>query len=192
MLRTGAAFAVAARRGERGADVFGTSRECHSEIDLPPASARPRTQRSKPCFSFAGDFSIDRRMTNRLISWLLAVSLFFAASIAALAQAATPTPAEVAAQNVKRIDPAAATQAWLATVPQEKREKSDAYLNRMHISKAVIGCFFGIFFSLQGSPSFFWPPEFQRACAILRSAPADSRHSRWLSTRSPICCLCIC
>jgi len=28
---------------------------------------------------------------------------------------------------VERIDPAAATQAWLATVPKDKREKSDAY-----------------------------------------------------------------
>src|SRR6266496_4733413 len=76
---------------------------------------------------FCRDFSIDRRMTNRLISWLLAICLFFAVSTAASAQTATPTPAEVAAQNVKRIDPADATQAWLATVPQEKREKSDAY-----------------------------------------------------------------
>ena len=76
---------------------------------------------------FCRDFSIDGRMTNRLISWLLAICLFFAVSTAASAQTATPTPAEVAAQNVKRIDPADATQAWLATVPQEKREKSDAY-----------------------------------------------------------------
>ena len=66
-------------------------------------------------------------MINRLISWSLAVCLFFAVSTAASAQTATPTPAELAAQNVKRIDPAAATEAWLATVPQEKREKSDAY-----------------------------------------------------------------
>jgi STE24 endopeptidase len=66
-------------------------------------------------------------MTNRLISWSLAVSLFFTVSIAASAQTATPTPSAGAAQNVKGIDPAAATQAWLATVPQEKREKSDAY-----------------------------------------------------------------
>jgi len=66
-------------------------------------------------------------MKNRLIPWSLAVSLFFAVSIAASGQTATPTPSEEAAQNVKRIDPAAATQAWLATVPQEKREKSDAY-----------------------------------------------------------------
>jgi STE24 endopeptidase len=76
---------------------------------------------------FCRNFSIDRRMTNRLISWLLAICLFFAVSTAASAQTATPTPAEVAALNVKRIDPADATQAWLATVPQEKREKSDAY-----------------------------------------------------------------
>ncbi len=77
--------------------------------------------------SFCEESSIDRPMTNRLISWSLAVSLFFAVSIAASAQTATPTPSAGAAQNVKRIDPAAATQEWLATVPKEKREKSDAY-----------------------------------------------------------------
>jgi STE24 endopeptidase len=76
---------------------------------------------------FCEEVSIDRRMTNRLIAWSLAVSLFFAVSIAASAQTATPTPSEGAAQNVQRIDPAAATQAWLASVPKEKREKSDAY-----------------------------------------------------------------
>jgi STE24 endopeptidase len=76
---------------------------------------------------FSGDFFIDRWMKNRLIPWSLAVSLFFAVSIASSAQTATPTPSEGARQNVKQIDPAAATQAWLATVPQEKREKSDAY-----------------------------------------------------------------
>ena len=76
---------------------------------------------------FCEEFSIDRRMTNRLIPWLLAVSLFFAVSMAASAQTATPIPSEEATQSVKRIDPVAATQAWLATVPQDKREKSDAY-----------------------------------------------------------------
>src|SRR5438045_9292754 len=30
-------------------------------------------------------------------------------------------------QSVSSFDPAAATQAWLATVPRDKREKSDAY-----------------------------------------------------------------
>src|SRR6059036_194500 len=66
-------------------------------------------------------------MTSRRICRWLALSLLFAVLVAASAQTATPTPSEGAARNVKRIDPAAATQAWLATVPQEKREKSDAY-----------------------------------------------------------------
>jgi STE24 endopeptidase len=66
-------------------------------------------------------------MTNRLISWLLAICLFLAVSTAASSQTATPTPSERATQNVKRFDPDAATKAWLATIPQEKREKSDAY-----------------------------------------------------------------
>jgi len=33
----------------------------------------------------------------------------------------------VASENAKSFDPAAATQAWLATVPADKRKKSDAY-----------------------------------------------------------------
>jgi STE24 endopeptidase len=66
-------------------------------------------------------------MTNRLIHWSLAVSLFFAISTAASSQTATPTPSEQATQKVERFDPDATTKAWLATVPQEKREKSDAY-----------------------------------------------------------------
>jgi Zn-dependent protease with chaperone function len=82
---------------------------------------------AKAMLFFCEKFSIDRRMTNRLILWSLTVSLFFAVSIAAFAQTATPTPSEGATQNMKPLDPAAATQAWLATVPKEKREKSDAY-----------------------------------------------------------------
>jgi STE24 endopeptidase len=66
-------------------------------------------------------------MTNRLIHWSLAVSLFFAVSTAASSQTATPTPSEQATQKVERFDPDATTKAWLATVPREKREKSDAY-----------------------------------------------------------------
>src|SRR6267378_2054785 len=38
-----------------------------------------------------------------------------------------PAPLRSTAENVNAFDPAAATQAWLATVPREKREKSDAY-----------------------------------------------------------------
>ena len=39
--------------------------------------------------------------------------------------APTPFPVPPAAQQVT--DPAAATRAWLDTVPRDKREKSDAY-----------------------------------------------------------------
>jgi STE24 endopeptidase len=91
------------------------------------ARRRPGGDDSKATLFFCEESSIDRQMTNRLILWSLAVSLFFAVSIAAFAQTATPTPSEGATQNMKPLDPAAATQAWLATVPQEKREKSNAY-----------------------------------------------------------------
>src|SRR3954447_851344 len=43
------------------------------------------------------------------------------------ASPAPPAAAVIAAGNVKAFDPAAATQAWLDTVPAEKREKSDRY-----------------------------------------------------------------
>ena len=66
-------------------------------------------------------------MIKRLIfSWLV-VSLVFVFSIAAYAQTPTPTPSATVSENAESTDPAAATQAWLATVPREKREKSDAY-----------------------------------------------------------------
>jgi STE24 endopeptidase len=61
-----------------------------------------------------------------IFSWL-AVSLIFACSAAAYAQTPTPTPSAAVSENAESTDPAAATQAWLATVPREKREKSDAY-----------------------------------------------------------------
>src|SRR5213080_1727737 len=38
-----------------------------------------------------------------------------------------PAPLRSAAENANRFDPAAATKAWLATIPRDRREKSDAY-----------------------------------------------------------------
>ena len=38
-----------------------------------------------------------------------------------------PARSDAAVQNVNTFDPAAATEAWLATVPWDQREKSDAY-----------------------------------------------------------------
>ena len=60
---------------------------------------------------------------------LLPLILFFATSSLGLAQEGSPTPfPEAAAPTIAPdADPAAATRAWLETVPAEKREKSDAY-----------------------------------------------------------------
>jgi STE24 endopeptidase len=68
-------------------------------------------------------------MTNRLILSRLTACLIFAVPIAASAQE-TPVPTHSvpgSVENVKSFDPATATQAWLATVPADKRAKSDAY-----------------------------------------------------------------
>jgi STE24 endopeptidase len=58
-------------------------------------------------------------------------AFFFALALPVILQAQeTPTPppaAKISAENPASFDPAAATQAWLDTVPAEKRAKSDAY-----------------------------------------------------------------
>jgi STE24 endopeptidase len=61
-----------------------------------------------------------------MCQWL-AVSLLFGLSIAANAQTPTPIAQAGVTEAAKRFDPATATEAWLATVPQERRQKSDAY-----------------------------------------------------------------
>jgi len=68
-------------------------------------------------------------MIKRLILLRLAACLIFAVPVAGRAQE-TPAPnssATVSVENLKSFDAAAATQAWLATVPADKRAKSDAY-----------------------------------------------------------------
>src|SRR5438128_9750027 len=76
---------------------------------------------------FRDDLFIDMCMMNRVIFWPLAVSLLFGLSIAANAQTSTPTASPGATETAKPFDAATATRAWLATVPRDKREKSDAY-----------------------------------------------------------------
>jgi STE24 endopeptidase len=68
-------------------------------------------------------------MIKRLILSRLTACLIFAVPVAASAQEnPAPTPSVSASvENVKSFDPATATQAWLATVPADKRAKSDAY-----------------------------------------------------------------
>ena len=59
---------------------------------------------------------------------LLAASLCVTLPLIALSQErATPAPSAVATPSGPHLDPAAATQAWLATVPADQRAKSDAY-----------------------------------------------------------------
>ena len=68
-------------------------------------------------------------MINRLILVLFGVCLTIGLSSEACAQQApTPRPAaRISAENPSAFDPGAATQAWLDTVPADKRAKSDAY-----------------------------------------------------------------
>src|SRR5438046_5848625 len=68
-------------------------------------------------------------MINRLILLLFGISLTIGLSSEACAQQApTPPPAaRIFAKNPSAFDPVVATQAWLDTVPADKRAKSDAY-----------------------------------------------------------------
>jgi len=68
-------------------------------------------------------------MINRLISLGLAAFLVFVLPVAGSAQEPpAPAPsATVSPQTAISLDPAAATRAWLATLPAEKRAKSNAY-----------------------------------------------------------------
>jgi STE24 endopeptidase len=62
-----------------------------------------------------------------MIPWWLVVSLLLGVLVAADAQTSMATVSAGATEAAKSFDPAAATQAWLDSVPREKREKSDAY-----------------------------------------------------------------
>src|SRR5438874_3188116 len=68
-------------------------------------------------------------MINRLILLLFGICLTIGLSSEACAQQApTPPPAaRIFAENPSAFDPVAATQAWVDTVPADKRAKSDAY-----------------------------------------------------------------
>src|SRR5947208_14638315 len=77
---------------------------------------------------FEGWLSL-RSMINRLILLLLGACLTIGLSSQARAQQAPAPPpaARISAENPSAFDPGAATQAWLDTVPADKRAKSDAY-----------------------------------------------------------------
>ena len=66
-------------------------------------------------------------MITRVIFLSLAVSLMFVAPARAQQTAKQSAATTISVENASSFDPAAATQAWLNTVPPEKRAKSDAY-----------------------------------------------------------------
>jgi STE24 endopeptidase len=79
------------------------------------------------CFSCKRVFIIDTLMTRHWIFILLAVGSLLALMPVSAEENPTQTPSLAGSENAKAFDPAAATQAWLATVPRETRERSDAY-----------------------------------------------------------------
>jgi STE24 endopeptidase len=60
-------------------------------------------------------------------SILILLGIGFLTALVPVHAQENPAPLHSAAENANAFDPAAATEAWLATVPREKREKSDAY-----------------------------------------------------------------
>jgi STE24 endopeptidase len=66
-------------------------------------------------------------MITRVIFLSLAISLMSAAPASAQQTSKQPSATTISVENASSFDPAAATQAWLNTVPPEKRAKSDEY-----------------------------------------------------------------
>ena len=66
-------------------------------------------------------------MMNRACGFLLLFVFVLPITLQGQESATPPSAATISAQNPSSFDPAAATQAWLDTVPAEKRAKSDAY-----------------------------------------------------------------
>ena len=62
-----------------------------------------------------------------VIKPLLPIFIGCAIALMSLYAQEISAPSQSTSQSVSSFDPAAATQAWLATVPRDKREKSDAY-----------------------------------------------------------------
>jgi STE24 endopeptidase len=94
-------------------------------------------------------------MVNRLVLLSLGVCLTIAWSSETRAQQApTPPPAaRISAANPSSFDPAAATQAWLDTVPPDQRAKSDAYFEGGYwliLWNALVGAGIAIFLLASG------------------------------------------
>jgi STE24 endopeptidase len=76
---------------------------------------------------FKRRFIINADMSKHLLLLPITVCFVFALIPVSAEETAIPVASAETQQNVQALDPAAATQAWLATVPRNEREKSDAY-----------------------------------------------------------------
>jgi len=94
---------------------------------LPKKRSQHASRLLKAPFSFRSSFFMMLRMMNRVVLSGLAASLIFTISSSANAQTPVPTASPAIEDNKQLLDPADATQAWLATVPRNEREKSDGY-----------------------------------------------------------------
>ena len=114
-------------------------------------------------------------MTKRLILLTLAFGAVAMAAVRA-EELKTPTPPPesiVPADNPASFDPAAATKAWLDTVPPDKREKSDAYFEGTYwllLWNFLLGAAISIFLLQSGISARF-------RCARAEFQPADDIHS---------------
>jgi STE24 endopeptidase len=70
---------------------------------------------------------MDALMTKSSVLILLAAGSLVALMPVSAQENPAQTPSPTASENLRRFDPAAATRAWLTTVPRDKRDKSDAY-----------------------------------------------------------------
>jgi STE24 endopeptidase len=66
-------------------------------------------------------------MSKHRVLLTITVCFVFALIAASAQESPMPVASAETQQNIQTLDPAAATQAWLATVPKDQREKSDAY-----------------------------------------------------------------
>ncbi len=78
-------------------------------------------------FPFERGFAMHANMSKHLVLLPITVCFVFALIPASTKESPMPVASAGTQQNVSALDPAAATQTWLATVPRNEREKSDAY-----------------------------------------------------------------
>src|SRR6266700_3778191 len=86
----------------------------------------PRALKRWAIFS---DFIIHGRMNHRSVLLLVIFFVFAGPDSSHGQETSTPPPSPAVSETVELTDPAAATQAWLATLPCGNRDKFDSYFD---------------------------------------------------------------